>query len=86
MSAKVVWNRQRNKWYVRVYENGREWKQPVGPDRTEAETVAAQIERDLTRKREDRFAGRICFEPGGLAIRNARAKQEPATGFEAGGV
>ncbi|HBZ71768.1 MAG TPA: hypothetical protein DEP35_19395 [Deltaproteobacteria bacterium] len=65
MSAKVVWNRQRNKWYVRVYENGREWNQPVGLDRTEAEAVAEQIERDLTRKREDGLTGRICFEPGG---------------------
>jgi len=65
VSAKVIWNRQRNKWYVRVYEDGREWKQPVGPDRAEAEAVAAQIERDLTRKREDRLAGRICFELGG---------------------
>ncbi|HXZ24444.1 MAG TPA: tyrosine-type recombinase/integrase [Methanomassiliicoccales archaeon] len=64
MGAKVIWNRQRNKWYVRVYDNGREWKEPVGPDRTEAEAVTAQIERDLSRRRKDRLAGRICFEPG----------------------
>jgi integrase len=64
MGAKVYWNAQRGKWYVRVYDRDRDWKQPVGPDRAEAEAVAAEIERDLARQREEQLAGRVGFETG----------------------
>jgi len=64
MAAKVHWDARRRKWFVRVYDGGRQHKQYVGPDRAEADAVAALIDADLERARQEREAAGIQFRPG----------------------
>ncbi len=63
MGAKVHWDERRSKWFVRVYDEGRQRKQYVGPDREDAEAVAEAINADLARTQRDREDGRVRFRP-----------------------
>jgi integrase len=64
MGAKVYWDERRSKWFVRVYDGGRQRKQYVGPDREDAEAVAEVINSDLTRIQQEREDGRRRFRLG----------------------
>ena len=52
MGAKIHWDEGRKKWFVRVYEGGRQYKRYIGRDRGEAQAVADVINADLDRVSE----------------------------------
>ena len=62
VGAKIHWDERRRKWFVRVYEGGRQYKRYVGRDRDEAQTVADVINADLDRVSE---YSRLSFRLGG---------------------
>ena len=65
MGARVHWDEGRKKWFVRVYEGGRQYKRYVGRDREEAQAVADVINADLDRVSE---YSRVVFSPRGKQI------------------
>ena len=52
MGARIHWDEGRKKWFVRVYDGGRQYKRYVGRDRGEAQAVADVINADLDRVSE----------------------------------
>ncbi len=65
MGARIHWDARRKKWFVRVYDAGRQYKQYVGADRDEAPAVADLINADLERVQHEREHRGIAFRPGG---------------------
>jgi hypothetical protein len=65
MGARVHWDARREKWFVRVYDAGRQHKQYVGTDRDEARAVADLINADLERVNQERDSRGIVFRSGG---------------------
>jgi hypothetical protein len=62
MGARIHWDEGRKKWFVRVYESGRQCKRYLGRDRAEAQAVADVINADLDRASE---YSRLAFRPHG---------------------
>ena len=62
MGARIHWDEGRKKWFVRVYDAGRQYKRYIGRDREEAQAVANVINADLDRVSE---YSQVVFPPRG---------------------